>query len=54
MSQSDFSVMANGQTKKEVDGWTKKPPQEQRQNAFTDFTERYKMTYKRVIHKKHE
>ena len=37
MSQSDFSVKVNSQTKKEVEKWTKKPAQENGHNAFTDF-----------------
>ena len=41
MSQSDFSVKVNGQTKKEADRWTKEPSLEQRQNTFTDFLGKY-------------
>ena len=45
MSQSDFSVKVNGQTKKEAGRWTKEPSLEQRQNTFTDFLGKYLITY---------
>ena len=42
ISQSDFSVKMNRQTKQEIDRWTKEPTQ----NTFTDFRGKYKMAYK--------